>query len=152
MDKRGYFGIGCLGMKTHDNYGTLLRSAQLMGAKFIYLIGTRFTEPPEDTMKSWRHIPLYQHETFDCFLKSMPYESKLIGIEMTDKSLSLPEYSHPERACYLLGSEDFGLPEIVIDQCDDLISIPGKLTGSLNVSTAGSIALYDRIVKRGLPC
>ncbi len=36
MRKKGYYGIGCLGMKTKDNYGTLFRTAQVFNADFIF--------------------------------------------------------------------------------------------------------------------
>ena len=32
MKSRGFFGIGCLNMKTHYNYGTLFRTALIMEA------------------------------------------------------------------------------------------------------------------------
>ena len=40
-----------------------------------------------------------------------------------------------------------GLPEEVIAACDDIIQLPGDY--SLNVSVAGSIVIYDRLLKRG---
>ena len=42
MKDKGYFGIGCLNMKTAENYGTLFRTAQILGADFIFMIGSRF--------------------------------------------------------------------------------------------------------------
>ncbi|WP_341433793.1 hypothetical protein, partial [Mesomycoplasma ovipneumoniae] len=44
MRRKGYFGIGCLNMKTSMNFGTLFRTAQVFGVDFIFLIGCRFNQ------------------------------------------------------------------------------------------------------------
>lgn len=146
MRKKGYFGIGCLNMKTRDNYGTLFRTAQIMGADFIYLIGAKFKKQATDTMKSYRHIPLFEYDSFEDFNNHRPYRCPLIGIELIDSAIPITEYKHPRQACYLLGAEDNGLTNEAIKACQDIIVLPGEQ--SLNVSVAGSIVLYDRIVKR----
>lgn len=145
MDKRGYFGIGILNPKTEVNIGTLWRSAFIMDASFIFTIGKRYKKQASDTTKSWKHIPLYNYETFEDFYKSMPYDCKLIGIELDEKSVPISNFKHPERCIYLLGAEDHGLTTEAIGKCNELIVLPGEFC--LNVSVAGSIVLYDRIIK-----
>jgi len=142
---RGYFGIGCYGMKTSFNYGTLFRSAKILGADFIFLINTRFKVQSSDTVKSHNHLPLYQYENFKQFNDNRPYGAELVGIELDEKSKPISEFVHPQKAIYLLGAEDTGLPKEVINQCQHLIQLPGEF--SLNVSVAGSIVLFDRINK-----
>jgi len=148
MKKDGYFGIGCIGMKTSENYGTLFRTAQIMNADFIFLIGARFKRQASDTMKSWRHLPLFEYKDFADFNEHRPYDCKLIGIELHKNSIPLIEYEHPKQACYLLGAEDFGLTKEAINACQDLIILPGER--SMNVSVAGSIVLYDRVSKKSV--
>ncbi len=145
MKKNGYFGIGCMGMKTIDNYGTLFRTAQIFGADFLFLIGPRFKPQSSDTMRSWRHIPVFSFDTFAEFNKHRPHDCPLIGIEMTDTATPLAEYNHQKQACYLLGAEDNGLTAEAISHCQDIIILPGER--SLNVAVAGSIVMYDRIIK-----
>ena len=145
MKKSGYFGIGCIGMKTADNYGTLFRTAQIFNADFIFIIGRRFSKQASDTMKSWRHIPMFEYTDFEDFNNHRPYDCHLIGIEMTDSAIPIKEYTHPKQACYLLGAEDHGLTNEAIDACQDIIYLPGER--SLNVSVAGSIVIFDRINK-----
>ena len=142
---RGYFGIGIQECKTYTNYGTLYRTANILGASFLFLIGKRFHAQQSDTMNSWKHIPTYSYDVFDDFLKNMPVNSRLIGIEMNESAKLLENFTHPERAVYLLGAEDFGLSQEAIDKCDSLICLRG--IPSMNVSVAGSIVLYDRVVK-----
>ena len=116
-----------------------------MGASFIFTIGKRYSKQASDTMQSYRHIPLYNYETFDDFCKSLPYDCQLIGIELDDKSIPIKDFKHPERCVYLLGAEDIGLSKEAISKCNKLIQLHGEYC--MNVSVAGSIAMYDRIIK-----
>lgn len=143
--KRGYYGIGIYNPKIEENIGTLWRSAFILGASFIFTIGKRYRIQPSDTPKSWKNIPLYHFQDFEEFIRIKPYDSKIIGIELHKNSIPLETYIHPERAVYLLGSEDKGLSEEIIEKCDQLIILPGNIC--LNVSVAGSIVLYDRTLK-----
>lgn len=142
---RGYFGIGCLNMKSSMNYGSLFRTAQVFGADFIFLIGARFKIQATDTMKSWKHMPLFEYKDFRDFNDHRPYDCQLIGIELMNGATPLSEFKHPERACYLLGAEDNGLTKEAIQKTQELIVLPGD--HSLNVAVAGSIVMYDRITK-----
>ena len=145
MKQNGYFGIGCLNMKTSMNYGTLFRTAQILGADFIFLIGSRFKKQPTDTMKSFRHLPLYEYKDFKDFNEHRPYGCQLIGIELMETATPIKKFKHPKQACYLLGSEDNGLTKEAIQNCQELVYLPGER--SLNVSVAGSLVLFDRIQK-----
>jgi tRNA (guanosine-2'-O-)-methyltransferase len=142
---RGYFGIGIENSKNKINYGTLFRSAKILGANFIFTVGKRFEIQTSDTIKSHRHMPLFEYDSFNDFYKNIPYNCKLIGIEMLTKAKTLKKYIHPERAIYLLGHESLGLSKQAIEKCHDFIKLPGEF--SLNVSVAGSIIIYDRISK-----
>lgn len=146
MKDKGYFGIGCINMKTSHNYGTLFRTAQIFGADFIFLIGHRFKPQASDTMKSFKHIPLFEYENFADFNKHRPYGCKLIGIELIESATEIKQFQHPKQACYLLGAEDNGLTKEAIQACQEIIYLPGER--SLNVAVAGSIVLFDRVQKR----
>lgn len=142
---RGYYGIGIYQGKTTANLGTLWRSAQNFGATFIFTIGKRYKTQASDTCKTYRHIPLYNYETLADFLRARPYDCKLIGVEQCQRSVELKTFNHPERAIYLLGAEDGGLPNNVQDLCQDIVQIESPMC--LNVAVAGSIIMYDRINK-----
>lgn len=145
MKTKGYFGIGCFNMKTLTNYGTLFRTAHVFNADFVFLIGRRFLKQPTDTMKSWRHMPMFEYGTFDDFIIHLPLDSELVGIEMNERSKPIKTLNHPDRAVYLLGAEDKGLPDSILDKCHRRVFLPGER--SLNVAVAGSIVLFDRIQK-----
>jgi len=146
---RGYFGIGIHHVKNSLNIGTLFRSADAMGATYIFTIGKKYKQQRSDTGKSWRSIPLYHFEDFETFYRCLPKECRLIGVENNFRAREIKNYVHPERAVYLLGAEDHGLPNEIMTKCHHLIKIPGK--HCLNVSTAGSIVVFDRINKIETP-
>lgn len=145
MKTSGFFGIGIENPKFKENYGTLFRSAHIFGADFIFIIGTKFKPQHSDTTGSYKHLPVYSYENFTDFYNHLPHKSKLVGVELTDSSKDLQKYIHPKRAIYLLGSEKEGISKDALSKCDELVQIPGEY--SLNVSVAGSIVLYDRLLK-----
>ena len=63
MKSKGYYGIGVMNMKTSENYGTLYRTAQILNADFIFIIGARFKMQASDTMNSSKHIPLLDRKS-----------------------------------------------------------------------------------------
>lgn len=144
-NKRGYFGIGIFNGKNAQNVGTLWRSANIFGADFIFTIGRRYQKQCSDTMKTYRHVPLYHYEDANDFFNHVPYGCPVVGIELSEKSIPLERYCHREHCIYLLGAEDHGIPNNILGRCVDIVQIPG--TCCLNVSVAGSIVMYDRIVK-----
>lgn len=147
MDRqsRGYFGIGVENLKTKSNLGTLWRSAYNFGASFIFVIGNRYKRQCSDTVKAYRSIPLYEYINSEHFLNSRPLDCMLIGVEINERSRNITGYCHFERAIYLLGPEDGSLSPRLVDKCHSIVEIPSKQC--LNVATAGSIIMYDRIAK-----
>lgn len=141
--KRGFFGVGIENTKTHQNIGTLWRSASIMGASFMFTIGKRYKKQASDTMSSWKHIPLYNYDTFEDFYKSLPYDCQLVGIELDERSIPLDEFKHPERCVYLLGAEDIGLSKTASEKCHKLVQLKGDYC--MNVAVAGSIVMYQRL-------
>jgi tRNA G18 (ribose-2'-O)-methylase SpoU len=146
---RGYFGMGTYNPKRELNTGTLYRSIFNFGGSYAFTIGSRYKVTRGDTCKHWKHVPSFSYDTFDEFLRSKPKDSILVGCEIDTRAHSLSNFVHPERAVYMLGAEDLGLPYDVRDKCDIIVSIPTKTFESLNVSVAGSIIMYDRLLKRG---
>jgi len=140
--ERGHFGIGIYQPKFASNVGVLWRSAFSLGANYIFTIGTRYKLQRTDIVKAYKHIPLFEYDSFeDLSIKN----TKLVGIEITDEATPVYDFIHPERAIYLLGSEDQGLNKDILGACNSVITIPS--VHCLNVSTVGSIIMYDRLLK-----
>lgn len=144
---RGYFGIGIYHVKNEENIGTLWRSANILGADFIFTIGKRYSKQCSDTMNTPKHIPLFHYADWDDFFAHVPYGCPVVAIELARNSVPIRNYVHRERCIYLLGAEDHGIPPEILDRCHEVVQLPGDYC--MNVSTAGSIVMYDRVNKAG---
>ena len=142
---RGFFGVGIVGSKTAVNVGTLWRTADALGAAFIFTAGRRYPRQASDTTKAWRHVPMFEFQDAEALFESIPFGCVPVAVELAADARGLPGYTHPERAVYILGAEDTGVPPRVLRRCRDVVRIPGSRC--LNVAVAGSIVLYDRVAK-----
>jgi len=142
---QGYYAIGIFNAKTEHNVGTLWRSAYIMGAAYIFTVGKRYKKQTSDVLKTWARIPYFHYETIEDLLENIPYDCRLVGIELNEEAEFLHAFTHPMRAIYLLGSEDQGLPQSALDKCHFTVKLPGN--SSLNVAVTGSIVCHDRATK-----
>jgi len=141
-----FFGIGIQNGKTPENLGVLWRSAQNLGASFIFTIGNRYAKQACDTHSAVKSMPYFHYEDFDDFFKNLPIGARLVGVELDENAEDLETFHHPRRCVYLLGAEDSGLSKKAIEKCHFLVKF--KSPKSLNVSVAGSIVLYDRGINK----
>jgi len=153
LHQHGFYGIGVFHPKNSVNVGTLWRSGLMFGAAFLFTIGPRFKQQCSDTMKAWRRVPMLTFDSFEMLVSHLPFSCPLVAVELVEPSIPLPDYRHRKRACYLLGAEDHGLPASVLERCVDRVWIPtaypvGPMS-SLNVATAGTLVIYDRLIKNG---
>lgn len=147
-ERDGYFGIGIYGGKNEANQGTLWRSAWQLGAAFIFTVGARFEKSSADTTKTWTTLPAYTYLDWGGFAAAQPFSAAWIAVEMGGTPLE--KFEHPDRAVYVLGGEDNGLPSSVLRACAHHVSLPAQesRTASFNVAVTGSLILYDRLTKR----
>jgi len=143
---RGYCGIGIYNVKHDVNVGGLWRHAHAFGASFVFTIGRRYRREASDTTKAYRHLPMFRYEDAEDFLSHRPRDCQLVGIEIADGSIPLQKFYHPERAIYLLGAEDHGIPDWLLDQCQSIVEIPTRFC--LNVASTGAVVLYDRTIQK----
>ena len=146
--EQGYFGIGIQNGKTPENLGVLWRSAQNMGASFIFTIGNRYAKQACDTHKAVGAMPYFHYNTFEEFYEMLPKGAMLVGVELNPRSIPLETFEHPRRCVYLLGAEDHGLPKAAMEKSHHLVKF--DTPKSLNVAVAGSIVMYDRNMKKFL--
>ncbi|MGB5981407.1 MAG: RNA methyltransferase [Nonlabens sp.] len=147
--KPGYFGIGIQNGKTPENLGVLWRSAQNLGASFIFTIGNRYSKQACDTHNAVAALPYFHYKSFEEFYAHLPKGAMLVGVELDDKATMLKDFVHPRNCLYLLGAEDHGLSNEAMESSHHLIKF--DTPRSLNVSVAGSIIMYDRSVKGAFP-
>ncbi|HKJ05908.1 MAG TPA: RNA methyltransferase [Flavobacteriaceae bacterium] len=140
--EQGFFGIGIQNGKTPENLGVLWRSAQNLGASFIFTIGNRYAKQACDTHKAVGAMPYFHYPTFEAFYNNLPKGAQLVGVEKSANAQPLENFVHPRRCVYLLGAEDHGLSNKAQEKAHFLVQFKSQL--SLNVSVAGSIVMYDR--------
>ena len=146
LPSNGYFGIAILNPKTCENVGTLWRTAYQLNASIIYTIGSRYKVSSTDTLNVPNRIPLLELNDWTSFVETAsPKGCVWVCIEMGGTPLS--EFEHPKNAVYILGSEDHGVPKSVLRGCREVVSLEGVNYGSYNVAVAGSIVMYDRMIK-----
>lgn len=143
--QQGFFGIGIQNGKTPENLGVLWRSAQNMGASFIFTIGNRYEKQACDKHKAVGAMPYFHYVSFDDFYEHLPKGAMLVGVELNENAVPLETFRHPRRCVYLLGAEDHGLSNQAIEKAHHLVKFQSRL--SVNVSVAGSIIMYDRRMK-----
>ena len=143
--KYGYCGIGIFHGKNEENLGTLWRTAYNLSADFIFTIGRRYKKQCSDTAKSTKQIPLYHYNDWEDFLEHIPYGCQVTAVELNERANNLKTYIHPRQCIYLLGAEDYGIPERILDKCQDIVMVDSNLC--MNVAITGGIVLYDRMNK-----
>lgn len=145
-----WFAIGILRGKTASNHGTLWRSALQFGAALTFTIGQRYNRKVEgsaDIFKTHRQIPCLSYESVPAFMATRPVDAQIVVVEYGGEDLV--QFEHPKRAVYVLGSEDCGIPPALVVKAQRHVSIPtveGR-PSSLNVAAAGTIIMYDRLLK-----
>jgi len=145
---RGYFGIGVEGVSKSANVGALLRTAHAFGAAFCFTLGAGYDNRAgrsADTSDTASHVPLWRYPSLAEM--SLPQGCALVGIEITEDADDLPSFRHPLNAAYILGPERSSLSPGVLARCKHVVRIPTRF--SLNLSVAGALVLYDRLIQHG---
>ncbi len=145
---RGYVGIGAEGVSKSANMGALLRTAHAFGAAFCFSVGAGWDARAgrqSDTADTPAHVPFYRFPTIEQMV--LPGGCTLVGIELLDDAADLPSFRHPLRAAYVLGPERAGLSPAMLARCRHVVRIPTRF--ALNLSVAGALVLYDRLLQHG---
>jgi len=134
--------IGLDRVKNPINVGSILRTAQVFGAKMIAISGGRCKVTAPDTGKAFKRIPVVR--TDDCILRSCPYGATPVVIEVGG-AVELPRFFHPKQAFYIFGPEDGSVDREVLARTKNIVSIPAEFC--LNLAQAVTVVLYDRRAK-----
>lgn len=145
---KGYFAIGAEGISKPMNLGALMRTANAFGASFVFSVNAEDRTKvayKSDTSRTFKTVPYYQWESIDEIV--LPRECQMVGVELTDEAVDLPEFKHPRMAAYVLGPERGSLSPEMQAKCKHIIKIPTNFC--INVSLAGALVMYDRVRSMG---
>jgi TrmH family RNA methyltransferase len=137
-------GLALWHVSDPGNVGTLIRSADALGPAFVALSAGCGDPLGEKALRASAgalvRVPL-------CGFDDAP--GRRIAL-VARGGEPLPEVELTGSVVFVLGAERAGLPAEVLAACDALATIPQAAGESLNVATAGAIALYER-ARRSVP-
>jgi len=135
-------------LKDPHNLGAILRTAETAGADAVIIPKDRSVSVNGTVIKvssgAALRLPVVSVVNLNRsieLLKSKGYW--IVGLDHKAEN-TVWDTPFPERTVLTLGSEGEGLSRLVKKNCDDLRKIPmAGTTGSLNVSVAGAIGIYE---------
>lgn len=135
------FGILCCNFNSDFNISTTIRNNNAFLAKEVFIYGH----------KNWdrrgavgAHLYSRIHHLPDKKDLEMLENYTWVGIDNIEGAIPMGSYEWPKNPLMCFGQEQAGLPEEIIERCQDVVYI--KQYGSvrsLNVGTASGIAMYD---------
>ena len=149
-DLTGGRGFACVALdRPADpvNVGHVLRAALCFQARMI-LLGQPSEDIdirrlPTDPTRAYRHVPVIE---VDDLLEAAPRDTAVVAVEIVPDAIALPDFVHPERACYVFGPESGSVSERILKRSDHLLRVPTAV--SLNLGMTVGVVLYDRCADR----
>jgi 23S rRNA (guanosine2251-2'-O)-methyltransferase len=135
------------------NFGAIARTAECAGIDAIVISEKGNAPITSDAMKTsagaLSHLPVCREKDLKTTLKFLR-ENGIRIIACTEKAGDyLYKLNLTGPIAIIMGSEEDGISDVLIRDADDLASIPLKgEIGSLNVSVAAGIALYEVVRQR----
>ena len=136
-------------VQTPYNVGAIVRTAAAERVEHLYLAGA--STPPSHpasrkvSLSTERFVEWSAHDLVAAAIDAVKDAGyTLVGLELADGAVPLPEARLGSDVCLALGHEDRGLSALTLAACDEVAFIPqlGKV-GSLNVAHAAAIGIYE---------
>lgn len=148
-------GVLLIDPKYPHNVGSAVRACAVFGATTLRWTGSRVTAslehrlPREERLRDYRDRVIFAPVGYA--MQDRPVDHYVsegmtpVCVEVTGEAESLVDFAHPERAVYVFGPEDGGVPKGVRHACHRFVTIPSD--GCLNLAAAVNVVLYDRMAK-----
>ncbi len=141
-------------IRSLHNVGSVFRTADAACVEKLFLCGITGHPPEPEIAKTalgaQAAVPwVYCREAIEPIrvLRSQGYQ--ILAVEQTDESVCFWDQMYPEKVAFIFGYEIEGISDTVLCECDGAIDIPMfGYKGSLNVSIACGIVLFDVLRKR----
>ena len=148
-------------IRSQQNTGSVFRTADAFGLEAVWLCGITATPPHREIHRAalgatesveWQYFETTGEAVR--VLKSAGYQ--VIGIEQTDESIPLQDYSPTpgKKLALIFGNEVSGLDDTILPLLDGCIEIPQFGTKhSFNVAVSAGIVIWDLTskIKNGTP-
>lgn len=137
------------------NFGAIARTAECAGVEGIIISEKGNAPITSDAMKTsagaLNHLPVCREPDLKKTLKFLRDNGIMIVActEKADKNIYEVKFDRP--VALIMGSEEDGISDELLHEADELVKIPlkGKI-GSLNVSVATGVAIYEVVRQKGL--
>jgi tRNA G18 (ribose-2'-O)-methylase SpoU len=133
------------------NVGSLFRIADALGIERIFLTGSSPVPPNTKIRKTSRatekYVPYAREEDPLAVVEALRAAGyRIVSLELTTASIDIRRFhvSPEDRICLILGSEDSGISQSLLNASDIAVHIPmlGH-NSSMNVATACAIASFE---------
>lgn len=138
-------------IESPSNVGSLFRIADAMGVEKIYLTGNTPCPPNKKIKQSARSTEkyvafAYEQDPSHVLAKLQAKHYRIVSLELTSTSISLKDFElkKGQHLCLIVGSENLGIAQELLDMSDDTVHIPMQgSNSSLNLANASAMALYQ---------
>jgi 23S rRNA (guanosine2251-2'-O)-methyltransferase len=138
-------------VRSHNNVGSVFRTADAFISEKICLCGITATPPHRDIQKTalgatesvnWK----YYQTTMEAVLELRRNGYQIIGIEQVEGALNLEDFQieKEKKYAFIFGHEIYGVDQEIINICDQCIEIPQFGTKhSFNIAVSAGIVLWE---------
>lgn len=139
------------------NVGAIFRTADASGVTKVFLSG--YTPTPLDrfgrtqaeisktSLGASESLTWEQVTDLPTLITTLQKDGvTVVAVEQSPNSVSLPDFTVPEKVAYIMGNEVTGIEEEILQLSDVVVELPmlGQKE-SLNVSVAAGIVLYHQL-------
>ncbi|MCC7165423.1 MAG: TrmH family RNA methyltransferase [Anaerolineae bacterium] len=138
--------VVALGLTVPENHGMVLRLADAAGASRVIFVNEqapirarlRKTARNADNLVPWQVVSIAS------FMQEIETLAPLIAVELTTQSTNLFTTQLPKTCTLVVGSEQYGIADEVLEKCQSAVHIPlYGVNSSMNVTHALAIALFE---------
>lgn len=145
--------LGFVDLQKPGNIGALLRTADATGFDAILMVDMSLDLYNPNIIRSSTGAcfldNIYQLDTPTTINYCQSNQLQIVAAYV-DGDKTLYDVNFRQKTAIMLGTEDKGLNQQWVDNCDHLVNIPmdGRISDSLNVSVSGAIFMYEALRQR----
>jgi len=149
--KRNNFSVICSNLYNDFNIATVIRNGNAFLANKIIVYGAKQYDR-RGTVGTHNYTHFSYCKNIECLgkeivsLRNQKGSVRIVGMDNISSAKPIESYNWPndEHVIMVFGQEQVGIPQELLDICDDLVYITqyGSVR-SLNVGCASGVAMYD---------
>ncbi|MCM3871308.1 MAG: 23S rRNA (guanosine(2251)-2'-O)-methyltransferase RlmB [Pyrinomonadaceae bacterium] len=145
--------LGLDGIEDPRNFGAILRTAECTGVDGVFIPERRAVGLTDTVAKAAagavEYVPIARVTNLVRLIEQLKERNIWVVGAAAEGSSNYTDWDWTLSSAIFLGSEGAGLHRLVRERCDKLVRIPvlGRL-GSLNVSVAAGVLLYEALRQR----